>query len=359
MFSVIPPENFYSPQPVVQLLQTNQLARMPEPKSRSQSKTKEANNEANTDYVKLSREQLLQMSSQEYEEYVKRLAQKKPGGLTSTEMKEVKRQRRLIKNREYAQTSRIRKKILVNTIKTQLSEVETERNNLQTQVQNLTSRVKEMEDLNRMLVEENRQLRNQLQYSNPQQQQMVNHNHNHSPVAVSHSPLDSPDCYTSSEESHSQDISDTYLTFSDEQAPSSANLLDSKVESDWAFTNLNYTNFTYLFIILFSFGFLFSTSSIFAVPRPNDLPVANNVPYSTAMPWRRTTGRTLLEEDVTQHVHNIPEIVHSSSKVTRLITMEDVLMDELSVQGNSSATTKENFGMLELQVFSNNTMVAY
>jgi hypothetical protein len=66
-------------------------------------------------YVELPRDALLTMSSRELEESIARLTSVR--GLTSAEQREVKRQRRLIKNREYAQTSRVKKKQFVEELR--------------------------------------------------------------------------------------------------------------------------------------------------------------------------------------------------------------------------------------------------
>lgn len=59
-------------------------------------------------FVYLSRDDLLHLSSKDLQNRVEWL--EKQRALSPTELKEVKRQRRLIKNREYAQTSRMKKR---------------------------------------------------------------------------------------------------------------------------------------------------------------------------------------------------------------------------------------------------------
>jgi len=59
--------------------------------------------------VSLTRDQLLTISSQQVEDYTREI--KKARSLTPAEEKELKRQRRLVKNREYAQQSRNKKKV--------------------------------------------------------------------------------------------------------------------------------------------------------------------------------------------------------------------------------------------------------
>jgi len=58
--------------------------------------------------ITLSRDELLSFSSKQFEDYVQKLEHSK--SLSGEEKKELKRQRRLIKNRESAQASRQRKK---------------------------------------------------------------------------------------------------------------------------------------------------------------------------------------------------------------------------------------------------------
>lgn len=73
----------------------------------------------------LSRDELLNMTSDALEEYAKRLAAQRP--LTAEEQKRFKRQRRLIKNRESAQLSRLRKKAYVDELERELNQVKEER----------------------------------------------------------------------------------------------------------------------------------------------------------------------------------------------------------------------------------------
>lgn len=101
--------------------------------------------------VTLTREQLLTMTSEELDEFTERL--KADHTLTPHELRELKRQRRLIKNREYAQASRVKKKVVLSDLGTKFSELESERNALLVRVQ--------------VLEEENAELRQRLGISQP------------------------------------------------------------------------------------------------------------------------------------------------------------------------------------------------
>jgi len=93
--------------------------------------------------VYLRREQLLVISSDEHEAFVQKLANTRD--LTGPELKEVKRQRRLIKNREYAQTSRQKKKVTMGHVKEQVGSLESENDYLRAELAKLRSRVTDLE----------------------------------------------------------------------------------------------------------------------------------------------------------------------------------------------------------------------
>jgi len=93
--------------------------------------------------VFLKRDQLLTISSLEHEAFVQRLANTRD--LTDAELKEVKRQRRLIKNREYAQTSRQKKKVTMGHVKEQVGSLEHENEALKAELAELRARVAELE----------------------------------------------------------------------------------------------------------------------------------------------------------------------------------------------------------------------
>lgn len=115
--------------------------------------------------VTLTRDQLLTMTSEELDDFTKRL--KEDHTLTAHELREIKRQRRLIKNREYAQASRVKKKGVLTDLSHKFSELEDER--LQ-----LIARVN-------LLEEENASLRAKLQMppsNRPPLPFMAAHGHN-------------------------------------------------------------------------------------------------------------------------------------------------------------------------------------
>ncbi|KAF2072701.1 hypothetical protein CYY_005981 [Polysphondylium violaceum] len=94
----------------------------------------------------LNKDQVLKLTSKEIEEYVSKL--KLNHALTAAEEKELKKQRRLVKNREYASQSRSRRKVYVENIEQKLQKSNTDNNSIKTQLQ--------------MMKEENKALKKQL-----------------------------------------------------------------------------------------------------------------------------------------------------------------------------------------------------
>eukprot|EP00276_Gloeochaete_wittrockiana_P015547 CAMPEP_0184336190 /NCGR_PEP_ID=MMETSP1089-20130417/4577_1 /TAXON_ID=38269 ORGANISM="Gloeochaete wittrockiana, Strain SAG46.84" /NCGR_SAMPLE_ID=MMETSP1089 /ASSEMBLY_ACC=CAM_ASM_000445 /LENGTH=539 /DNA_ID=CAMNT_0026661147 /DNA_START=82 /DNA_END=1701 /DNA_ORIENTATION=- len=90
----------------------------------SSKKAKRSNASADVSEVTLSRERLLVMSSEDLEEFVKEIESRRP--LSAAENREIKRQRRLIKNRESAQASRNRKKEQVGEMEGKVDELRRE-----------------------------------------------------------------------------------------------------------------------------------------------------------------------------------------------------------------------------------------
>lgn len=85
----------------------------------------------------LDQKSLLQLSSRAFEEYVKRKTANRD--LTSEEKKDLKRQRRLIKNRESAQASRQRKKNYIEKLEAKVASLQQSNNQLRSQVTSLTA----------------------------------------------------------------------------------------------------------------------------------------------------------------------------------------------------------------------------
>eukprot|EP01133_Synstelium_polycarpum_P002643 gene2643-3048_t len=86
-------------------------------------------------FTVLSKDQVLKLSSKEIEEYVGRL--KLNHVLTPAEEKELKKQRRLIKNREYASQSRSRRKVYVENIEQKLQKNNQETTSIKQQLTNM------------------------------------------------------------------------------------------------------------------------------------------------------------------------------------------------------------------------------
>lgn len=123
-------------------------------KSKSKKKSKkrgrsEATDSSDVSRVRLSREDLLRVSSKELEDFAARCAAEKP--LSPEEVREIKRQRRLIKNREYAQASRVKKKDHLKEIEARFNDLEEENYNMKLQLQNMQSRLHIAEVENREL----------------------------------------------------------------------------------------------------------------------------------------------------------------------------------------------------------------
>lgn len=101
----------------------------------------------------LGREHLLALSSVTFENYVNRLQAVRE--LTPDEKKEIKRQRRLIKNRESAQASRQRKKSYLDKLEQKVAAI----NSVNAQ---LREQLSAMQTQNRALVAENKALKEQV-----------------------------------------------------------------------------------------------------------------------------------------------------------------------------------------------------
>jgi len=110
---VVPPQSQHkAPGPI----RTTQASKSPSKTTKPSKDSKKGS------VVAISRDELLKFSSDDLEAYVKALSATRP--LTPAENKEIKRQRRLIKNRESAQQSRKRKKDKVGDLELQVSQLE-------------------------------------------------------------------------------------------------------------------------------------------------------------------------------------------------------------------------------------------
>jgi chromosome segregation ATPase len=112
-------------------LKRKQMATVGAPPQRTQLTKAELELGATLD---LSRDELLNMTSDALEEHAKRLASQRT--LTPEEQKRFKRQRRLIKNRESAQLSRMRKKAYVDELERQIADLKEEKDEIRRRADN-------------------------------------------------------------------------------------------------------------------------------------------------------------------------------------------------------------------------------
>jgi hypothetical protein len=113
-----------------------------EPKERSSQKKRD---HAKVDTpLNLSREELLQLSSKSLENFAQNLAANR--GLSNDEERQLKRQRRLIKNRESAQLSRLRKKIYIEELEKKVSLLTADNDTLTKQVVSIATEKKKLEE---------------------------------------------------------------------------------------------------------------------------------------------------------------------------------------------------------------------
>jgi len=98
--------------------------------------------------LNFSREELLQISSDDFEEHVRQISAIRP--LSGSERNLIKRQRRLIKNRESAQASRQRKKDYVGDLEKKVGDLISNNAKLKEEFSSLTA--------------ENRQLKNEVEF---------------------------------------------------------------------------------------------------------------------------------------------------------------------------------------------------
>uniref|UniRef100_A0A6B2L797 BZIP domain-containing protein n=1 Tax=Arcella intermedia TaxID=1963864 RepID=A0A6B2L797_9EUKA len=98
--------------------------------------------DSNTASITLPREDLLSYSSEEFEKFVSDISEKRD--LSASDQNELKRQRRLIKNRESAHASRLRKKSHVENLEKQVADLVRENGNLKN---NITALMQENSNL--------------------------------------------------------------------------------------------------------------------------------------------------------------------------------------------------------------------
>jgi hypothetical protein len=194
-------------------------------------------------------------------------------GFTEAEQREIKRQRRLVKNREYAQNSRIKKKQYVEELK-QENEI--------------------LKDQVRKLTEENEKLRSQLQSDRSSGSQFVSPSPPWSPEESSPSSVDgwsSPSNYSSSGEDNlfEADMLTSGTSISFDDLPPFASDTKNSVPFSASFA----TSFC-LFVFMFSFG-LFTLPGLFSTT-PLDIP-SHQPLHSQPIPlpnYGYRTGRSLL-----------------------------------------------------------------
>ena len=124
-----------------------------EPPKKRRRKRKRSDIDLPPTAVTLSRSELLKMTTEDLDRYEEHVRQTRE--LTSEEIQDIKRQRRLIKNRESAQQSRMRKKAQSDVIDTTLTDLAKE--NIA-----LTERLQQVEAENQELRRENDALRQEL-----------------------------------------------------------------------------------------------------------------------------------------------------------------------------------------------------
>jgi len=89
----------------------------------------------NGKFVELNEEELLKLDSSQIDIYIKAIRLAK--SLTTAEDKELKRIRRLIKNREYAKNSRVKQKMIVEETQSKISDVQQINDKLQSRINQL------------------------------------------------------------------------------------------------------------------------------------------------------------------------------------------------------------------------------
>jgi len=262
-------------------------------------------------FVKLTREQLLVMSSIEFEDRVRLLQNMRP--LTLAEEDEIKRQRKLIKNREYAQTSRIKKRETLSSLQVQFTAVNTENQILKSHITNLTQQVQYLQVENHQL----RMMLSSYSLSPPPTLTTPNIPTQHYPIFATQNPHvnlpSSPESSLSSDAYSPSDENDPFgvITSDSDEMSFAIDLASEKglVENGDQYSSLygkNYTTGLCVLVILFSFGLFFNGVLLEGIT----VMVAPSLPGGST-----STGRTLFNvNDKTQEVLKMYEETGSLEK---------------------------------------------
>jgi len=113
-------------------------------KNNKKRKRTDENKVSDTNSVFLSREELLNISSTDLEARIAVITSQRP--LTSSEIKEIKKQKRLVKNREYSQQSRAKKKVRLQELEETVNQLNDENKALKQDIYNLQCRIKFLEE---------------------------------------------------------------------------------------------------------------------------------------------------------------------------------------------------------------------
>jgi len=285
-------------------------------------------------FVKLTREQLLVMSSIEFEDRVRLLQNMRP--LTLAEEDEIKRQRKLIKNREYAQTSRIKKRETLSSLQVQFTTVNTENQILKSHITNLTQQVQYLQVENHQL----RMMLSSYSLSPPPTLTTPNIATQHYPIFATQNPHvnlpSSPESSLSSDAYSPSDENDPFgvITSDSDEMSFAIDLASEKglVENGDQYSSLygkNYTTGLCVLVILFSFGLFFNGVLLEGIT----VMVAPSLPGGST-----STGRTLFNvNDKTQEVLKMYEETGSLEKY-----MEEDNATEVVEEDNATEVVEED-----------------
>jgi len=278
--------------------------------------------------VILSRENSLKYSSTDYEVYINSITCLDP--LTPSEQREMKRQRRLIKNREYAQTSRNKKKEQFEQISVQLTQ-------LQDYNAQLVERVYQLEDENSRLKEENMRLQGLQLAPNLTNSPLAN-----SPLENGSSPGDSSvldSILSSSDEEPSQgdSIFDNFNSFGTDLFGNFD--LSQPVTATTLF--IFCTFFVLPFISVYAPNLPGTPTTIPAMPKEFGLQNEVFVGEEILMPCSRNLLMTENQQSPWPK-DQIDQYQNNQSSQT-IITMEDVYIDEVLSHNITELTLKTNY----------------